>query len=584
MDNEYISYLNSLNNANSSNENALAEAQVTNPFYEKIRVERNLGGYLAKKLKEKPISIILTGHAGDGKTSLVYQILRQFELIKVNEDLKIHDEIYSEELSKSLFYVKDMSELSEDEQNKLLKKSLNMKGEGNSSILVSNTGPLLNTFKRIYNSDKVEMKLLELMDNNDGTETEVAGNEILLINMARIDNVILAPKIFNNLLEEDLWEPCQECQNSTKCPVYSNYKTLSGNIENVNHVISAFYRWMFENDRRLTVRQILSHLSFSITGNLSCSDIDGNGLPDYTFEDKFRYNSSNLFFGYIGINNNDDANQIKAIRELQELKLDSKELENDYSFFVKHDFSFLTDEAREIAQPIWEKYNRHYTYSSLNLLTEKDPYELRKALRRMQILFGKYDEESISSLFSSLFSPVFSDFLHFRNKKIGMRETRVLRNKITKTLYFLFVGSFNGYNVSDVIYLPLVRLGSGFQNVQLLQGKIEKREIKLSQEPKYSNFDMDENHFTLEIKFAKINETFSISLMLLDYLDKISKGAVSTKINPSLSHGIDTMKSRIYETYRYDDTDIITTEVLVHTNVGPKVISIEVDNNEMYVE
>ena len=580
MSNEYITYLNSLNNANSSNENALAEAQVTNPFYEKIRVERNLGIYLAGKLKEKPISIILTGHAGDGKTSLVYQILRQFELIKVNEDLKIHDEIYSEELSKSIFYVKDMSELSESEQIKLLKKSLDVKKEGNSSILVSNTGPLLNTFKRIYKSDQVEMKLLELMDENDGIESEVAGNEILLINMARIDNVILAPKIFSNLLEENLWEPCEGCQNNDKCSIYNNFKTLSGNIENVNNVISAFYRWMFENDRRLTVRQILSHLSYSITGNLTCNDA-GEGISSNNLEKKFRYNSSNLFFGYVGTNNNDDANQIKAIRGLQNLKLDSKELEYDYSFFVKHDYSFLTDDARKIAEPIWEKYNRQYTYSSLNLLTDKEPYELRKALRRMQILFGKYDEHTISGLYSKLFSPVFSDFLHFRSRKIGTGENRDLRNKITKALYFLFVGSFNGYGVSDVIYLPLVRFGSGFQNVQLLQGRIEKRDIKLIQELKQSNFDKEESHYTLELKFAKVTETFPISLMLFDYLDKISKGAVSTKINPSLSHGIDTMKSKIYEEYKFEDT--ITTEVLVHTNVGPKVISIEVDNDEMFV-
>lgn len=582
MSNNYITYLNSLNNANSSNENALAEAQVTNPFYEKIRVERNLGLYLANKLKEKPISIILTGHAGDGKTSLVYQILRQFDLIEKNEELKIYDEVFSDQLSKSIFYVKDMSELSEDDQEKLLKKSLDIRNEGKSSILVSNTGPLLNTFKRMFNSEEVEMKLLKLMDENDGNETDIEGNEILLINMARIDNVILAPKIFRNLLSEELWGPCEECEKLEICPIYNNYKSLSNNIENVNNVISAFYRWMFENDRRLTVRQILSHLSYSITGNLSCEEIVMEDIFGKYLENKFKYNSSNLFFGFVGTNIDNDASQIKAIRELQNLKLDSKELEYDYSFFVNHDFSFLIDDARKIAEPIWEKYNRQYTYSSMNLLTEKEPFELRKALRRMEILFGKYDEQSLSQLYIKLFSPVFSDFLHARNKKIGTRENRDLKNKIVKAMYFLFVGSFSGYTTSDVIYLPLVRSGMGFQNVQLLLGKIEKRDIKLIQDFKDSNFDKEESHFLIQLKFSKLTETFPISLMLFDYLDKISSGAVSTKINPSLSHGIDTMKSKLYKEYKFKDTNSI--EVLVHTNVGPKVISLEVDVDEMFVE
>lgn len=581
MENEYISYLNSLNNAHSANENALAEAQVTNPFYERIRVVRNIGLYLAEIIKEKPVFIILTGHAGDGKTSLVYQILRQFNLIKINEDLKVYDEIYSEELSKSIFYVKDMSELSENKRIELLKKCLDVKEKGNSSILVSNTGPLLNTFKKVYRSDEVEMRLLELMDKNEGNEAEVAGNKLLLVNMARIDNVILAPKLFSNLLTESLWAPCRECRNSQDCPIYKNYKSLSRNLENVNNVICAFYRWMFENDKRLTIRQILSHLSYTITGNLTCNDVK-NRRNLNKLEFLFNYGSSNLFFGYIGMKINEDAKQIKAIRELQNLELDSKELEHDYSFFVKNDFSFLVEDVREIAEQVWKKCNRKYTFDSLNLLTDTEPYELRKAMRRMQILFGQFDKKSILRLYDSIFSPIFSEYLQSRIEEISNKERREIRNKIIKALYFLFVGTFKGYDTSESIFLPLVRMGSGFQNVQLLQGRIEKKDVKLKQTLVYSNFDADENHYILELEFNKVDGTFPISLMLLEYLYKVSRGSISTKLNPSLSHGIDTIKSKIYDKYKFDDPDTI--EILVHTNIGPKIISLEIDGTEMFVE
>jgi hypothetical protein len=582
MVNDYINYLNSMNNANSSNENALAEAQITNPYYEKIRVERNLGKYLAQKIKNKPTSIILTGHAGDGKTSLIYQILRQFDLLEANKNLKVADELYSERMGKSIFYVKDMSELSEVEQEKLLLKCLNAKKEGNSSILVSNTGPLLNTFKRVNDSPEIEMKLLELMDENEGIESNVAGHEILLINMARIDNVVLAPKLLKKLLSEELWNPCNQCEKNSMCPIYNNYQTINNNIENVNNVLSAFYRWLFENDRRLTVRQILSHLSYSITGNLDCSDVAENQSEFQNVVHKFNYHSSNLFFGYIGIENDDESNQIQAIREIQHLKLDSKELHKDYSLFVKQDFSYLSREVQSIAEQIWAKYHREYTHNSLNLLKDEKPYKLRKAIRRMQIMFGMHDIDSLNTLYSSLFSPVFAKFLLIRNEEIGTRENRELRNKITKALYFIFVGSLNGYENSDEIYLPLIRYGSGLQNVQLLQGKIEKREIKLIQIYRESIFDEDESHYILNLKFAKVTKSFPVSLMLFDYLDKTSKGAVSTRINPSLSHGIDTMKAKLYEKYKFKDNH--TTEVLVHTNNGAKVVRLEVDSYEVFVD
>lgn len=582
MENKYVAYLNSMNNANSSNENALAEAQISNPYFNKIMVERNLGIYLAEKVREKPISIILTGHAGDGKTSLVYQILRMFNLICQNEELKVHDELFSEELGKSIMYVKDMSELSEEDQDKLLKKSLNAKRNGNSSILVSNTGPLLNTFKRFNNSDEVEMQLLKLMDENKGEEANIDGEEILIINMARIDNVVLAPKLLRNLLSKELWAPCESCEYKSICPIFNNFSTLHENIENINKVVTAYYRWLFENDRRLTVRQILSHLSYSITGNLSCRNIDETISSSQGLEIKFNYNSSNLFFGYIGTHSNNEANQIKAIRELKNLKLDSKEINNDYAIFVRNDFGTLTNRAKDIAQYIWTKYNREYTYSSSNLFKDEKPYELRKSMRRMQILFGNYDEDSISQLYSNLFQPVYSDFLRFRSGKMNPKENRELKNKITKAIYFLFVGSINTSGNNDIIFLPLNRKGKGVQNSQLLQGKIERRDIKILQTLEESSFDKEENHYRLNIKVAKINEPFPISLMLLDYLDKVSKGAVSTRINPSLTHGIDKMKSELYEKYKFEQDT--TTEILIHTNNGPKVISMEFDNNELFVE
>ena len=48
--NEFIDYLNSMNNANSNNKNALAESQVLNDYYKKIQIKRELGEVIYNKL------------------------------------------------------------------------------------------------------------------------------------------------------------------------------------------------------------------------------------------------------------------------------------------------------------------------------------------------------------------------------------------------------------------------------------------------------------------------------------------------------------------------------------------------------
>ncbi|MFB5089186.1 hypothetical protein PGC35_18665 [Psychrobacillus sp. PGGUH221] len=584
MKNNFITYLNTMNNANSSNENAIAESQITNPYYESIRVERKIGQFLIECMKEKPVTILLTGHAGDGKTSLIYQILRDLNLIQVNEQLKISDKMYSEKLESSFYYVKDMSELNKEEQVNFLKKGLDIKKEKGSAIIISNTGPLIDAFKGLEDKEKsveldsvIEMDLLELMDSNEGKMGKVGNHEVLVINMARIDNTILVPQLLNRILKEELWEPCSVCDHKLNCSIYNNYQTLKENTNNVNTFITSFYRWLYETDKRLTVRQILAHLTYSITGNLNCDTtlIDNKGA------NLFKYHFSNLFFGYQGTEENSEALQIRAIKEIKNLMLDSKELTFDYEIFVKNDFSFLTPLAQNVISPYWKKKMHKYTSLSMDLLKREEPYKLRKAVRRMEMLFGKHTEDTMNLMLGNIYTNIYPTYLEMRKKSLSVKNTRDLKNKIIQALYFMFIGVAKKDEKS--IYLPLSRTGNGTQNVQVLLGKIDLDEITILQKFKESKFDVGENHYELVITFRAIDEEFPISLMLLDYFDKVSNGAVSTKLNPALSHGVGRMKSKIYKKYRYRSSDK-SIKLLVHTVKGTRYHNLEIEQQELFVD
>ena len=76
--NSFVDYLNSMNNASSDTIAALAESHVNSPFFRKIQIERNLGKYLSKRISSgEHLAVVLTGHAGDGKTSILVQILQE---------------------------------------------------------------------------------------------------------------------------------------------------------------------------------------------------------------------------------------------------------------------------------------------------------------------------------------------------------------------------------------------------------------------------------------------------------------------------------------------------------------------------
>jgi hypothetical protein len=583
--NGFVEYLNSLNNANSSNQNALAEAQVTNKYYKKFHVDRDIGTYLAEELAKKPTCVILTGHAGDGKTSLVYQILKAFNIFNEEEGLKKFDKKYSSSLGREFLYIKDMSELTDSEQIELLKQALVGKKEGISSIVVSNTGPLIATFRQliqkgIINSigvDEAEMILLKLMDENNGTETTVGDFDILLVNMARIDNVVLVPKLIDKITSDELWNSCESCSSNEVCPIYSNYISVKENKHNISRFITSYYRWLFESDRRLTIRQILAQLSYSMTGNQTCESIQGY----VGVERKFNYHFSNLFFGYIGLNVYEEALQIRAIQELQHLELDSKETSFDYDFFAKNDFSHLTTGVQEIILDIWTKRMQKYKLKPTDYMLTEEPFLLRKAVRRMNILFGQYDDELLNNLFNELFSPIFSKYLSYREKKWNIKESRSIKATLYKALHYILVGTHPN-NEKDKIYLPLQRQGTGMQNVQLLIGELNDNDISVDQKYRESVFDKEESHFEVYISFSSKKE-YKIPLMLLDYFDRISKGAVSSKINPALSHGIDRMKSQLFSDYQYRDNEEMI-RLLIHTLKGPRLVRLQIDESEIFVD
>ena len=76
--NDFVTYLNGLHNYNAQNQNAYGERNVLSEYYSKTMVKMRICDHILSLLRgEDPHMIILTGHAGDGKTSIMFQVLEQ---------------------------------------------------------------------------------------------------------------------------------------------------------------------------------------------------------------------------------------------------------------------------------------------------------------------------------------------------------------------------------------------------------------------------------------------------------------------------------------------------------------------------
>lgn len=207
---KYIEYLNSLHNYNAQNENAYGEKNVENPYFKEIMVRVGLCDYIKDSLTlKKPHILILTGHAGDGKTSIMYQVLTDLG-VQFDSKEKVTEICFEE--NKKCLCVKDFSELpEEDKENQIsrlsiMRKSVDMVKNGNYVFMVANTGPIINTFGELFDTkeeeEEAKIKLINMMDSNAGEIDCINDIPMCVINVANVDNVYLQQNFLTKLFRK----------------------------------------------------------------------------------------------------------------------------------------------------------------------------------------------------------------------------------------------------------------------------------------------------------------------------------------------------------------------------------------------
>ena len=111
--NGYIEYLNSLHNISPSGANALAESQALNDYFPEVYEPLPIVDHVAELLRNGGENVvILTGHAGDGKSTVALDIYKRLSELPLESSLKAPLREREELSDVGVNIVKDMSELS----------------------------------------------------------------------------------------------------------------------------------------------------------------------------------------------------------------------------------------------------------------------------------------------------------------------------------------------------------------------------------------------------------------------------------------------------------------------------------------
>lgn len=517
MKNTFVDYLNSLHNDLASNKNAIAELAIASPYFSTTQVKRELIGFLEKKIKDEEF-VILTGHAGDGKTTLLAQLLESIGA--QTSQLKTIDDIVMSNGTK-LHYLKDFSELVTDDQDKQLLRCFQREG---AALLIANTGPLLGAFKRIA-GERIEEDLLDAMDSTSGKTITVSGfGTVFLLNIARVDNTDFIEPFLRNITEESHWEPCKECPHASVCPMLFNQKMVKQQFERSVNFIENVYIWLQEYDHRATIRQMTAHLTFALTGGLSCNSVEHRGKESW----QYTYLFSNLFFGYNGIKPMKNAQQIRAINLVNEAGFDRKQTCIDYDLYT------CTQYQDYFPEPLATVIN-----NTINGPKRRSKVDDQEILKRAYLFFGYHIDEKDAEVYKQIFSEWFEVYLNVRKK--GIKPKSQVSNAIYQAIDTLFVGDSGDVNISQ-INLTLRRNNEQLSNVQLLNGRISIDDINLKCVPIDTVFK-DKKQYRLEFQTGKIK--YPLNLPLLNYCCEIHHGIIMTDIDPLLSNGIDSLKAQL---------------------------------------
>lgn len=396
--NPFVVYLNTMQSVRGNNTGALAEFQAQSENFALIEEEHPLAERIYGELIQGR-HVILTGHAGDGKSTIALEVYRKLADLPQNAKLALSPVM--DVAGKNISIVKDLSE--NKDTTGLLTQILT---SDHTFLLVSNTGALLKMFKESgENKLETEATLLKEFNKENG-KFSCKGREFSIYNLAKLDNLQLAKRVFQKMLADNNWQHCQSCSCRDYCVILRNRNALTANDSRGVDRIFLIYQRLLAYGQRLTMRQLMEHLAWTLTGGQDKCDIEADAKSNVSKV----HNKSffHLFWGNNGQEDLKEATQMQAIRALRKATFGSHlspDLERTLWTLSK------SLPALQLS-PLWENYAGELRKAGLRLDSSANAAKSRSTLRRILYFLadGPHFEKDIDLYLDSFYTRRWQDW------------------------------------------------------------------------------------------------------------------------------------------------------------------------------
>jgi serine/threonine protein kinase len=577
--NPFVGYLNTLHNTKATNEGALAETQACSPYFGAIHVSLPLTEILLDHLiAEDGGHVILTGHAGDGKSTIGLEIFKRLKGMLMSESLsaalKLEETVDYKGLR--VHIVKDMSELTEADRRAAMERMFKA-GAEERFLLISNTGMLLETlrgFARDFGHvpDEVEDHLLERLQEREPCALELFDSNIRLVNLTQVDNIAPAAGMFRRMVKAPHWSGCDPCDIETACPIRQNRQILLDKPERVAERVAWVYRRLFEYGQRLTLRQIAAHLAYSLTSGMDC-DAARRRLSGPVPPKLNRFLFHNRFFGFKGGEPDANARRLMAVRYLVPLEMGARPFPNlDRKLWTSE--TGLPPDFPPRANKVFKELRRDEGE------TAGAAARRRQEIRRLFYLFSQ-PEPAFFPVFLNSSMLVELEFWQADETKLNPIRREELRRKILHVLQ----EQFTGFHVPDragnnTLFITLSRRNEDLrQSVQLLLARVPFDNFHLDFDPIYRlktlrRFQLrlrDKNHPRIAL---------DLDLPFLDFVMNRSAGRVGGRLNRAYLDRLERFKELLRRQYAIPELTLL--EFTADGNFKPQRIQAGADSLQVY--
>lgn len=546
MENPFVAYLNTLQGIDANNKGSLAESQARNPLFKELRVPHPLAAEIINELtSDDGGHVILTGHAGDGKSTLALEIIRA--LRGLPPDDPIPDGLKKREAiscgGRTISVVKDLSECTDDERKALVSDMFRTESTER-FLLVSNTGPILTLFRD--NRDQtgedvaaVEDRLLDAMDSSKRREFTFGPISFVVHNLARKDNLDLGMSLLEKMVSSSQWGHCQSCAASGRCPLFANRNLFLKFFPLVSQRIWMLYFRSYAYGERFTMRQMSAHFSFLLTGGASCREMAARVASGAEVRLE-RHLFTNLFWGDDG---EDDIPQ--AVRQLHVVSV-MREQHFDARFSPREErqfWNFGGGNPLATTDATLAELETRVRGGKKSSLCGLDAALMRRQYRRLVFFLGSPapngNDGFLEFLSAFLNSPRLLDVKGWRDNPASFKA-----KSLVVPIYNVLQEEFSGMRPPE---------GAGKAGTLYITLNRRTSEIRQSVQLVLSKFEFHDN---LEIRLVDGTPTLcgvgkldgiqlDLPLPFLDYITAQNKGELGRGLQRSYRDRIEDLKARI---------------------------------------